>query len=160
VLLGLQDGPRHDAVDPVLDAAPAVGEGQPAVVDEVDRATGAQQVFDERAAAAQVVGEVGGAERRDEQQRGLVEGFDPVERPVAVEHRPALARRVGRPHRDPVAGHAPQVGDPARQRVPHVGRRGEQIHAETLSGRRAHGGVPHRHLAPLPSCARCRSVPR
>jgi hypothetical protein len=60
-------GGREDVVDPVLEAHPAVGEGDVAVVDDVRRVTVVEQVARERLAGTQVVAVDRHGQRRDEQ---------------------------------------------------------------------------------------------
>ena len=62
-------GGGHDLLDPVLDAEGAVLERHLAVLDEVRRPAGLDEVLDQRAAAAQVEAERRRRERRHQQHR-------------------------------------------------------------------------------------------
>jgi hypothetical protein len=122
VLGGEPRRPGHHVVHPVLHAEPAVGERLGSVVDEVDGVAGGHEVLDERAAAAQIVGEVGGAERRDEQHRLAPGGGDTLDGAVPVEG-------AAGPLVDRIARHAAKIGDAAAGHVQEVHRGGGQVHA-------------------------------
>src|SRR5436853_309738 len=66
------DRGRHDLLHPVLDAERAVAERDLAVLDEVGRAAGGDEVLDQRAAAAQVVADRRSGQRRHQQHRVAV----------------------------------------------------------------------------------------
>jgi hypothetical protein len=106
-------GLRDHVLDPVFDAEGAVGEGDGAVVDQVDPAALADQVFGQAAAAAQVEAERGRGQRRHEQYWralgvGAAEAVDGAARPLV----------------DQDAGHRPQVGEAVAEDLGRDVRRG------------------------------------
>jgi hypothetical protein len=128
-------------VDPVLDAQAAVLEGDLAVLDEVRRPPGLEEVLDQGAAPPQVEAERRGGQRRDQQDRVALltrGGRGPV-----VVDLPELALV------DQGARHRPEVGQPAVQHlVRQVAGRGhdliglrDQIHARTVARSQVDGAV-------------------
>ena len=107
VLADRADRARQHVADPELEAEVLVRERDVAVLDEVGRVPGREQVLGERAAAAQVEADAWRGQRRHEQDRQVVLGIV-VRRQVAVDD--ALRRLA-----DDLRGRAAQIGDAASE---------------------------------------------